>query len=246
MNTMTESKAHSSKELLDALSAARDRARLQLHLLSLDARERWQELETKLVRLQSKLSSGTVPLNEATTKTTSELIRAVKDLLKENGGVTELALPASNLMKPAHACRPEAALNEAARMMWELDCGSIPVVDAAGNLVGIVTDRDICMAAYTRGQPLAALSVESVMSRETATVSPNDSLETITTLMRRRQIRRLPVVEHQRLVGIIALADIARHLDSQAGHSTVACVDLVHTLAAIAEPPATAARAAAE
>jgi len=64
------------------------------------------------------------------------------------------------------SCRPDDTLNDAARIMWERDCGFVPVTaeDSGGRVVGIVTDRDLCMAAYTRGQRLADIRVGEVMS----------------------------------------------------------------------------------
>ena len=71
-----------------------------------------------------------------------------------------------NLMtRDVRTCRREDVLVEAARIMWENDCGSVPVVDAQRHVVGMITDRDICMAAYTRGQRLADMTVESAMSK---------------------------------------------------------------------------------
>ena len=62
------------------------------------------------------------------------------------------------------ACGVRDMLNRAAQLMWECDCGSVPVVDEAGNVCGMITDRDICMAAYTQGLPLDQILVRSTMS----------------------------------------------------------------------------------
>jgi predicted transcriptional regulator len=223
------------KELIDSLTTTRDRARVQLHLLSLEAKQRWRELESKLDSLQSKIERDEERLSDSAINKVRELTQAVKDLLHENGGVGELTTRASQLMKPARSCRSSDTLNEPARLMWEFDCGVVPVVNDAGGVVGIITDRDICMAVYTRGQPLSALKVESAMCKDVAVASPRDSLETITQLMRRRQIRRVPIVDGGRLAGIVALADITRHLQSEAGFSAMAGVELARTLAAISE-----------
>ena len=59
-------------------------------------------------------------------------------------------------------CSVSDMANEAARIMWDRDCGSVPVIDAAGHVVGIVTDRDICMAAYFQGRPLSAIPLANV------------------------------------------------------------------------------------
>jgi len=158
---MNTTKFRSSKELIDALATVRDRMRVQWHLLSLDAREDWQDLEWKLEALQAKVEQDGGKLTEGAIQTARELTYAVKDLLQQNGGGAELATPVSQLMKPVHSCRPNDTLNEPARLMWDFDCGAVPVVDEAGCLVGIITDRDICMAACTRGQSLALAEVSN-------------------------------------------------------------------------------------
>ena len=94
-----------------------------------------------------------------------------------------------------HTCSIDDTLDRVARVMWEHDCGSVPLTDASGRLVAIVTDRDICMAAYTQGQPLAKIAASTAASRSVATVRENATLETVETLMRDHQIRRIPVVD---------------------------------------------------
>ena len=74
-------------------------------------------------------------------------------------------------------CHPWDSLNEAARLMWDGDFGWVPVVDQGERLVGVITDRDICMAAYTRGRPLRELPVAAAMCREVCCCGPDDSLE---------------------------------------------------------------------
>jgi signal-transduction protein with cAMP-binding, CBS, and nucleotidyltransferase domain len=238
------SQLRSKKEVIDALTAARDSARVHLHLMSLDARERWRDLESRIDTLQSKVEREGERVGEAASKKVRELTRSVSQFLTENGGTAELWISAAQLMKPARSCQPSDTLNEAARLMWEFDCGAVPVVNHAGRLVGMITDRDICMAAYTTGQALAALSVESAMSSDVATAAPHDSVGSIASSMRLKQVRRIPVVDEGKLVGIVTLADIARHIETDAGVHTGAALDLAHTLAAISEPRASAPKAA--
>jgi CBS domain-containing protein len=110
-------------------------------------------------------------------------------------------------------CCPADSLNEPARIMWERDCGFVPVVAAQDDprVIGVITDRDICMAAYTRGAALSALRVRDSMAPEPRTCRPGDSLARAEHLMSEAQVRRLPVVdEHNRLLGVISLADLAR------------------------------------
>jgi len=116
------------------------------------------------------------------------------------------------LMTTEVACvRPGDSLGAAARVMWERDCGAVPVVDFSNDeVVGIVTDRDICIATWTRDLPPTSISVSEVMSSNVVTCLATDSVGAAESLMRTKQIRRIPVVDRQRrLVGIVSLADIA-------------------------------------
>jgi CBS domain-containing protein len=108
--------------------------------------------------------------------------------------------------------RADNSLSTAARLMWESDCGAIPVLDSQDDrVVGIITDRDICMATWSKGQAPGNLTVANAMSKELVTCSPQDSVGTAESLMQTHKIRRVPVVDaERRLLGIIALADIAR------------------------------------
>ena len=89
---------------------------------------------------------------------------------------------------------------------------SAPIAEAvAARLCGVVTDRDICMGAYTKGVALQQIRVAEVMSRPVRTCAPDDTLERAIGIMAEARVRRLPVVtEDQRLMGMISLADIAQ------------------------------------
>jgi CBS domain-containing protein len=136
-------------------------------------------------------------------------------------------------------CKPADPTSEAARLMWEHDCGVVPVVDEENHPLGIVTDRDICMAAYMTGRPLAAIRVDEVMSRELQTCSPEDSIGKAELSMQDRHVRRLPVVDDDsHLVGILSLNDIARRAAHDQGrkHETIAMEHVAETLASVCEP----------
>jgi CBS domain-containing protein len=98
-------------------------------------------------------------------------------------------------------------LRDAARAMREGDLGSMPVVDD-GQLTGILTDRDIVVRAVAEGLDPAA-RVGDVASRDPVTVAPGEDLDDAMDLMARHRIRRLPVVEDGRLVGVVSQADVA-------------------------------------
>jgi CBS domain-containing protein len=97
---------------------------------------------------------------------------------------------------------------EAARLMREQDIGSLPITDDE-QLVGMITDRDITMRVVAEAADPNATSVEDIYSRDLISVEPDNDLEEALGLMARHQVRRLPVVEDGRLVGIVAQADIA-------------------------------------
>ena len=100
------------------------------------------------------------------------------------------------------ACNADDTLNRAAQLMWEYDCGAIPVLDNGGAVGGIITDRDVCMGAYTQGLPLSQIPVRRAMQTVVYTCKPEDSIESALGLMRRNKVRRLPVTEDGRPVGV--------------------------------------------
>ncbi len=107
-------------------------------------------------------------------------------------------------------CRPDDPLATAAQLMWERDCGVVPVTDGAGRLLGVVTDRDACMAAYTQGRTLHAIPVEVAMARRVVTLHEDDPLPRAHELMRTHRLRRLPVVDAaHHVVGLLSLKDLA-------------------------------------
>jgi len=109
-------------------------------------------------------------------------------------------------------CVPSHSLNDVARLMWEHDCGCVPVVDEFERVVGILTDRDVCVGAYTQGKALAEIPVSSVCSTEVRTCKADDPIDRAQALMMHHQVRRLPVVSDDGcLIGVLSLSDIAQH-----------------------------------
>ncbi len=139
-------------------------------------------------------------------------------------------------------CRIDESANEAARIMWDHDCGAVPVVDHDGRLAGIVTDRDICMAAYFHGAPLGSIAVADVMSRDICTCEAHEELAAAEQRMRDRQVRRLPVVDGDHvLTGILSLSDVTKGVTRPSGHPRGSdIVELLQTVAAISTPRVTA------
>lgn len=141
------------------------------------------------------------------------------------------------MSQPVRSCRTTDDLQTAAQLMWEHDLGVIPVVDDAQRVVGMVTDRDVCMAAYTRGARLSEIPVGTAMAREICECSPRTSLDAAEQLMREARIRRLPVVDGARgLVGMLSLNDLARDAARSRENNGGQRSSLVQTLAAISEP----------
>ncbi len=103
---------------------------------------------------------------------------------------------------------PDATIKDAAQMMQQHNVGSIPVVDTRG-LVGIVTDRDIVVRNIAAGQNPMSTPVKNVMTSQVLTVAPEEDVQSITQKMSTQQIRRVPVVDNQKLVGMVSLGDIA-------------------------------------
>jgi CBS domain-containing protein len=103
---------------------------------------------------------------------------------------------------------PSASVVEAARLMRDEHIGSLPITDG-NTLIGMITDRDITTRVVADAADLATTSVEDVYSQDLVSVEPDKDLEEALGLMARHQLRRLPVVEDGRLVGIVAQADIA-------------------------------------
>jgi CBS domain-containing protein len=91
-------------------------------------------------------------------------------------------------------CSPEDTLKTAAQSMWDRDIGSLPVCDSDGRVIGMLTDRDICMHACFEGKALDALRVGDAMSRDARCCSSDDSLERAEQIMRDARVRRLPVI----------------------------------------------------
>lgn len=141
------------------------------------------------------------------------------------------------------------SLTDAARLMWENDCGVLPIIKDGRKVVGMITDRDICMAMAMRDQRPSGVSVEEVMSGEVYAVNPEDEIDQALQAMQEHKIRRLPVVNAEgELEGILSMNDIVLKADASAetAGDGIAYGDVVKTYRAICEhPPLQAASAAA-
>ena len=140
------------------------------------------------------------------------------------------------MMKPVVFCRPGTNLAEATALMWDHDCGALPVVNESGKVTRMITDRDICVALGTRNKPASEVTASEVNSRVPQTCGPDDEIHTALRTMCEARVRRLPVVDGAgTLQGILCLHDIvlwAQHCDG-AKRPGVSYEDIVNTLVGI-------------
>jgi CBS domain-containing protein len=133
----------------------------------------------------------------------------------------EMAKRIREVMTPSpETVEPGKPTTEAAKLMRKADAGMIPVVEN-GDLVGTVTDRDIVLRVVAEGRSPEATTVGEIASPEPVTVEPEQELDEALKLMAQHQVRRLPVVEKGRLVGVVAQADVAREGDEREVGETV-------------------------
>jgi CBS domain-containing protein len=129
----------------------------------------------------------------------------------------------------------------AAQLMWDHDCGVIPVLNDQRLVVGVVTDRDLCMAGLFQAKPFSQIPLESCMANNVIVCHPDDDVAKAERLMSERQVKRVPVVDTEgALVGILSVGDVARQFSQKLNGNGPAYLaeELVHTVAAISQPRA--------
>lgn len=135
------------------------------------------------------------------------------------------------------SCSPDSNLATAARLMWDNDCGALPVA-ADGKVTGMITDRDICIAAAAQNRPLADIAVKEVISGNVYACRPEDDLRYALETMRKQQVRRLPVVDSAgRLHGILSINDLVLKAKRGKKKTGLSYGDVVSTLKAIFAHP---------
>ena len=110
---------------------------------------------------------------------------------------------------------PEETVAVAARLMTRHNVGALPVRDRDGSLCGILTDRDVVTRCVALERPMQQTSVARVMTSRVATVPPTASVDQAAAMLARAQVRRLPVVEGRRLVGMVTLSDLSRQAPAE-------------------------------
>jgi CBS domain-containing protein len=145
------------------------------------------------------------------------------------------------MARPVQYCRREDTLAHAAQLMWDYDCGCLPVCSGDGSMrvVGVITDRDICMCALFQSKALQELHVSEAMAKQVQVCRPSDSVADAEKTMREARVRRLPVIDEQdALIGMISLADFAQEAarERTAPSQEIMESEVGDTLAAICQP----------
>lgn len=112
-------------------------------------------------------------------------------------------------------CRPETNLGAAVEIMWNRNCGILPVVNAENTVVGVVTDRDLCIALGTRNRLPGEITVGEVTSGRLIFCRPEDEIHHVLTLMAEGKVRRLPVINEKGIVeGMLSMDDVLLHSET--------------------------------
>lgn len=138
----------------------------------------------------------------------------------------------------AKTCTPASTLADAAWLMWENDCGVLPVVADGGKVVGLITDRDICMAATMKGRTLSNIAVEDTISGNVFACKPGDDVHSALDTMRENKVQRLPVVTADgRLEGILSMNDVVLKAEEarEKKMAELSFGDVINTYKAICE-----------
>ena len=140
------------------------------------------------------------------------------------------------MMGTPYFCSPESNLGSVTELMWKGNCGFLPVVGNDGKVVGVVTDRDVCIALGTRGRPSGEVTVADVMSRKVYACAPEDDVHFALAIMREGRVRRLPVItKGGALVGVMSIDDVLLRSEAQGAPKTggVSAEEIVDTFRAI-------------
>src|SRR5688572_12044271 len=104
------------------------------------------------------------------------------------------------------------SLVDAAKLMWENDCGVLPIIKDGQKVIGVITDRDICMAVAVNDRSPSSISVEETMTGHVYSVNPEDDVDQALQTMQEHQVRRLPVINAEgELEGLVSMNDVVLH-----------------------------------
>jgi CBS domain-containing protein len=118
------------------------------------------------------------------------------------------------MTKTVASCHPETNLASAGALMWESDCGMLPVVDDRNKVVAVITDRDVCIALTTTDRRASAIKVDQVVKSRAFVCDPDDDVQAALSVMRRERVHRLPVVNRTGMLeGILSINDLILRAD---------------------------------
>jgi CBS domain-containing protein len=143
------------------------------------------------------------------------------------------------MTEDVRCCRPQTNLAVAAQLMTENDCGVLPVLGDDGGVVGVITDRDICIVLSTAMRRASEIAVSEAMSIEVYSCSPEDHVKVALNQMARAQVRRLPVIDRAGdLQGIVSISDVMACYwrSARAEAPSISCHDIVEAYGRICEP----------
>jgi CBS domain-containing protein len=127
------------------------------------------------------------------------------------------------MTRDVQCCGPETNLAVAAKMMWDSDCGALPILNVQGQVMGVITDRDICMAASTKDKPPSAITAWETASGKAITCGPDDDVRIALDRMGQGKVRRLPVVDDDGILqGILSINDVVLTAGKHRGRSAAA------------------------
>jgi CBS domain-containing protein len=132
-------------------------------------------------------------------------------------------------------CSPDMNLAQATELLWSAGCGALPVTNDALRVIGIITDRDTCIALGTRDRRASELTVAQVMSGKLYMCHPGDEIHAALNMMRAHKVRRLPVVDNEgKLAGMLCASDVLLHARHDDGSGTeLSYENIVNTLRGI-------------
>jgi CBS-domain-containing membrane protein len=142
------------------------------------------------------------------------------------------------MTRDVQSCRPETSIAQVAALMWDYDCGAAPVVDDSDRVIGMITDRDIAIAASTKGRPATEITVREVISGNVYACAADEDIKSALNTMRRERVRRLPVISDDRkLAGILSINDIVLRAEEARGRQTpeISYEDVMNTFKALCE-----------
>jgi CBS domain-containing protein len=140
------------------------------------------------------------------------------------------------MTREVQCCGPDTNLAAAAKMMWDSDCGVLPILNVQGQVLGVITDRDICMAASTKDRIPSAITVWEASSGKAITCHHDDDIRTALDLMERGKVRRLPVVDEDGILqGMLSMNDLVLAAGERRGRRSpeLSAEDVMSTLKAV-------------